>query len=374
MFGYTKIIFFKLFWVMCSYSISYASTSKFALYVEVPTSKIEKSHADYARDSIAAELSRLNFQIITPQSVVEAVGNVVGGKDSNAHESLSENNMQSLASLLNADYFMCFTLNDFRSESKDLPRFDRKIYKHTLSANFRVIATDSASSSFGKPISVTKNIPVTSNIQIEVSKSGLINELIDDAVKELSSYIIENEKKTTPITKSTNLPPRLTSPSLSQLNSLNREKVNIQISAKVQEIVLPEINKTKDGNFIITGKNHELEAADAEVQIDGVFIGNCSSDNNLSVSPGIRRLKVTRGGYVAFERTINAYNGLKLSIQLKPTEDEIREWREQLAFLQQIKIGERLTEAEVLKARGVYEYLKNSKFEVPSNVTFKSLY
>jgi len=373
MFGYTRIIFFKLFWVVCSYAISYASTSKFALYVEVPTSKIEKSHADYARDSIAAELSRLNFQIITPQSVVEAVGKVKGGNDKHAHESLSENNMQSLASLLNADYFMCFTLNDFRSESKDLPRFDRKIYKHTLSANFRVVATDSAASSFGKSLSVTKNIPVTSNIQIEVSKSGLINELIDDAVKQLSAFIIEKEKNNTP-TAATNLPPRLNSPSLTQLKTGSREKVNIQVSAKVQEIVLPEITKNKDGSFMITGKNHTLEVADAEVQIDGVFIGNCSSDNNLSVSPGIRRLKVTRGGYVAFERTINAYNGLKLSIQLKPTEDEIREWREQLAFLQQIKIGERLTEAELLKARGVYEYLKNSKFEMPSNITYKSLY
>ena len=144
MFGYTKIIFFTLFWVMCSYAISHASTTKFALYVEVPSSKIDKSHAEYARDSVAAELSRLNFRIITPQSVVDAVDKVVGNKHSVAHKSLSENNMQSLASILDADYFICFTLNDFRSESKDLPRFDRKIYKHTLSANFRVVATDSA--------------------------------------------------------------------------------------------------------------------------------------------------------------------------------------------------------------------------------------
>lgn len=370
---YTKIIIFKLFWVMGSYALSHASTSKFALYVEVPTSKIEKSHADYARDSIAAELSRLNFQIITPQSVVDAVGKVIGDNDRHDHGSLSDNNMQSLATLLDADYFMCFTLNGFRSESKDLPRFDRKIYKHTLSANFRVVATGSAASSFGKSLSVTKNIPVTSNIQIEVSKSGLINELIDDAVSQLSAYIIEKEKNTNP-SVSTNLPPRLNSPSLTQLKTGNREKVNIQISAKIQQIVLPEITKNKDGSFMITGNNHTLEAADAEVQIDGVFVGNCSSDDNLSVSPGIRRLKVTRGGYVAFERTINAYNGLKLAIQLKPTADEIREWREQLAFLQQIKIGERLTEAELLKARGVYEYLKNSKFEMPSNITYKSLY
>ena len=45
---------------------------------------------------------------------------------------------------------------------------------------------------------------------------------------------------------------------------------------------------------------------------------------------------MTRGGYVAFERTINAYNGLKLSIQLKPTEDEIANGGSNLLFFSNV--------------------------------------
>ena len=364
------------FFVFISFGFgqSFSPDSRFALFVEVPSSKIDPSHADYARDKIAAELTKLNFPIITHEAVINAVAQISDINHLSAHKTLSENNMQTLAQLLNADYFICFTLNDFRSESKDLPRFDRKIFTHSLSANFRVVSSSTAASSFGESLTASKKIPVTSNIQIEVSKSGLINELIDDVSEQLSAYILKKQS----VRKSQAIP---TDSSLYQRNATassnlaeGNGKVMIRISGKIQGIAWPEIKKSENGEVILSGVTHKFEATDAEVEIDGVFVGNCSSENSLPVSPGIRRLRVSRGGYVAVEKTINAYDGLNLSIQLQPTEQEIREWREQLAFLQQIKIGEKLTEAEVLKAKGMYEFLKNSKFEVPSNVTYKSLY
>ena len=360
--------------VTIGFGQSLAPNSKFALYVMVPSAKIDPSHAEYARDKIAAELTKLNFPIITHEAVINAVGQISDPNYASAHKSLSEINMQSLAQLLNADHFICFTLNDFRSESKDLPRFDRKIFTHTLSANFRVVSSSTAASSFGESLTANKKIPVTSNIQIEVSKSGLINELIDNAVEQLSIHIRKKQafSESQPRSSPSSVVRRNATAAPNDLEA--NGKVMIQVSARIQAIAWPEIKKNEDGEFILSGNNHKFEATDAEVEIDGVFVGNCSSVNSLPVSPGIRRLRVSRGGYVATEKTINAYDGLKLSIQLQPTEQETREWREQLAFLQQIKIGEKLTEAEVLKAKGMYEFLKNSKFEVPSNVTYKSLY
>jgi flagella basal body P-ring formation protein FlgA len=59
---------------------------------------------------------------------------------------------------------------------------------------------------------------------------------------------------------------------------------------------------------------------------------------------------------------------------LEPSDEEYRKWREQLIFLQNVKRGEKLTDAEVKKAEGLYEYLKNSKFEVPSSVTNNTIF
>ena len=68
--------------------------------------------------------------------------------------------MQSLAIQLGADYLMHLTINDFSSEYKDLPRFDRKIYSHRLSANFRVISSSTSASVFGKSLSAEKKYPL----------------------------------------------------------------------------------------------------------------------------------------------------------------------------------------------------------------------
>lgn len=345
----------------------------FALFVETPSVLVDSSHAAYARDQIASELAGLNFRIVTPESVTQAVESLRDGSGNTNMKVLEDNNMQTLALQLEADYFIHFTLNEFRSESKDLPRFDRKIFQHRLKANFRVASSHSNASVFGKSLSAEKKIPVTSNVIIETSKSGMINQLIDQLVKELVHYVSEMESGRPSSAQTANSYPRDSS-GLSQLESIDVDKVGVTISTRLKGLAWPEIRKDESGQLIYSGMEQTVEATDAEIEIDGIFVGNGSSVSTLSIAPGIRRLKVSRAGYVVVDKMINAHEGLELSLTLEPSEEEYTKWREQLSFLQSIKIGEKLTEAEVRKAEGLYEYLKNSKFEVPSSVTYKSLY
>ena len=74
------------------------------------------------------------------------------------------------------------------------------------------------------------------------------------------------------------------------------------------------------------------------------------------------------------KKMINAHEGMSLTLLLEPSDEEYRKWREQLIFLQNVKRGEKLTDAEVKQAEGLYEYLKNSKFEVPSSVTNNTIF
>ena len=343
----------------------------FALFVEIPTTDIDISHAEYARDRIAAELTRLNFSIITSETVTREVRSLRGNIEQNAYKSLSDNNMQSLAIQLGADYLMHFTLNDFSSEYKDLPRFDRKIYSHRLSANFRVISSNTRTSVFGQSLSAEKKIPVTSNIIIEKSKSGLINELINQISDELVVYVMDMESKMSAVTKQSNA--RQTK-SLSQLSLNGVDNVNVTIIAKLKGLAWPSIEKNDTGDYVFNGTEQTLEATDAEIEVDGLFVGNCSGETAISIPSGIRRLKVSRSGYVVTEKMINAHEGMRLTLLLEPSDEEYRKWREQLIFLQNVKKGEKLTDAEVKQAEGLYEYLKNSKFEVPSSVTNNTIF
>ena len=343
----------------------------FALFVEIPSTDIDISHAEYARDRIAAELTRLNFSIVTSDTVTRAVKSLRGNIEQNAYKSFSDNNMQSLAIQLGADYLMHLTINDFSSEYKDLPRFDRKIYSHRLSANFRVISSSTSASVFGKSLSAEKKIPVTSNIIIEKSKSGLINELINQISDELVDYVMDMESRNSTVTKQSNA--RQTK-SLSQLSLNGVDNVNVTIIAQLKGLAWPSIEKNENGDYIFNGVEQRLEATDAEIEVDGLFVGNCSGETAIPIPSGIRRLKVSRSGYVVTEKMINAHEGMSLTLLLEPSDEEYRKWREQLIFLQNVKRGEKLTDAEVKQAEGLYEYLKNSKFEVPSSVTNNTIF
>ncbi len=347
-----------------------------ALFVDDQIKKSQDSNsAIYARENLSASLSGNGFLVITHETVGKSLKNFsIDGKSTNPYASLSDNSIQTLSQQLGADYFLLLTLNSFSSEIKDLPNFDRKIYTHRLDANFRLASSLNSGTILGKNISATKRIPVTSKISIQSGKQSIINELIDEIAGEILEHIDKTEyfKEILPVAADNhrvrNLEQETRRPSPSS------KGVGVIISAKLQNLTWPEISKDDKQNLSLTGTTYQLEASDAEIEIDGVFVGNCSPTESIFIKPGLRRLKVIRSGFTVEEKVINAYEGLQLKLQLTPTDEEYKLWQSQIAFLQSIKIGEKLTDAEVRKAEGMYEFLKNSKYELPQNITFKSLY
>ena len=74
------------------------------------------------------------------------------------------------------------------------------------------------------------------------------------------------------------------------------------------------------------------------------------------------------------EKLINAYEGLRLSFTLEPTNEEYNRWQNKIRFLQEIKTGETFNQNQVKLTDGMFEYLKNSKYEVPEINLNKSLF
>jgi hypothetical protein len=347
-----------------------------ALFVDDQIKKSQdSSSAIYARENLSASLPGNGFLVITHETVGKSLKNFsIDGKSTNLYASLSDNSIQTLSQQLGADYFLLLTLNSFSSEIKDLPNFDRKIYTHRLDANFRLASSLNSGTVLGKNISATKRIPVTSKISIQSGKQSIINELIDEIAGEILEHIDKTEhfKEILPVAADNNRVRNLEQET--RRPSPSSKGVRVIISAKLQNLTWPEISKDDKQNLSLTGTTYQLEASDAEIEIDGVFVGNCSPTESIFIKPGLRRLKVIRSGFTVEEKVINAYEGLQLKLQLTPTDEEYKRWQSQIAFLQSIKIGEKLTDAEVKKAEGMYEFLKNSKYELPQNITFKSLY
>lgn len=365
--------------LLCSvqFCVLFANTklSGIALFVDDQVGGDNDTNFEiYSRENLSSSLSNEGFHIITHQTITRTIAEYKESENSKStYSSLTDNNIQTLSQQLGADYFLILTLGGLSTEMKDLPNFDRKIYTHRLKANFRLAKSSNSESIMGKNLQATKRIPVTSKILIQSSKQMTVKGLIDDIVDEIVDHMLKSPlslDSPTNISKDANV--RVPEAEPNETGDLN--KVKVFISAKLQKMFWPEISRDENQKLILTGKKYQMQTSDAEIEIDGLFVGNCSTTQPVLVTRGLRRLKVIRSGFIVQEKMINAYEGLKLSILLVPTSQEYNRWQSQINFLQKIKVGERLTEIEARKADGLYEFLKNSKYETPDSITYKSLF
>ena len=137
---------------------------------------------------------------------------------------------------------------------------------------------------------------------------------------------------------------------------------------------MPEIISGKDGKITLSGNILEVTPGDAEILINGLVVGMCSKDGQVKVPEGICRLQIKRSGFEMEEKLINAYEGMTLSFTLKPTNEEYDRWHKQIRFLQEIKAGEIFNQNQIKLTEGMFEFLKNSKYEVPEINLNKSLF
>jgi hypothetical protein len=221
---------------------------------------------------------------------------------------------------------------------------------------------------------VEKKFPITRNVSIKLAKDSILSDLIDDAVSEISKHIFQSDLLAArSVSQFKNASQReINNPIAAQ--NLGSEGVKVVIEAKLQGMKMPQFIRDERGDLILSGNEFDIISTSAEVEIDGLVLGNSSATQSLSIPKGIHRLKIRHAGHTSEERLINAHEGMKISISIQPSPEEYERWRTQLLFLENAKAGAILTENEQKIAEGMMEYLKNSKFEVPEINLNKSLF
>ena len=141
-----------------------------------------------------------------------------------------------------------------------------------------------------------------------------------------------------------------------------------------QPILVSAIGVSAD-NKIVTGQPVPVQAMDVTVELDGVAIG--SAPGEFKGRPGLHKLSLSREGFDTWSRTVNIYEGQKLSVALQMSQPGYERWKETTSFLSELDNTRKLTDAEVNKINGLAEFFKNSHYRVDTkeNVKiYKSLY
>ncbi|MEC7801875.1 MAG: hypothetical protein VX467_01750 [Verrucomicrobiota bacterium] len=349
------------------------SHSKVLLLTENSLQKEFKNLDKRFSNALSARLADVRMGVITPYTITRGV-NSNNQQKIPSYKELEKNNKITFARQLGADAILSVNIDEFTSTRAEIPKFDRTVVTFKLVTNYQFISSAQKSALGGESIIVEKKIPLTSQVGLSASENTILSELLDQAAEMVSKSILNSELLETEMAS------KFKNSSKSKFNSplakfpADQKLVSVTISANLKEMMMPEIISGKDGQLSVSGNELKVNPGDAEILVNGLLIGMCSKDKQIKVPEGICRLQIKRTGYVMEEKLINAYEGLSLSFILEPTEEEYNRWKEQIRFLQEIKAGDTFNQNQIKLTEGIFEFLKNSKYEVPEINLNKSLF
>ena len=127
-------------------------------------------------------------------------------------------------------------------------------------------------------------------------------------------------------------------------------------------VSIPDVRLTKDNTVVIGENKLEVQLLDVTVELNGTVIG--SAPGTFRAPPGLSKIRLSREGFRDWERTINVMAGQKLKVALQMSDAGYARWKDNTAFLQKLKNGEKLTDAAVKAIEGAAQMLRQSGYKV----------
>ncbi|MDO8743882.1 MAG: PEGA domain-containing protein, partial [Candidatus Brocadiaceae bacterium] len=211
-------------------------------------------------------------------------------------------------------------------------------------ASYKILEGVQGGTLVSDTIKVSKSERLTERSHTE--NSDMVNELLDEAACKIAESLGKKQI--------IQPPPK---PNL----------VEITIACGMQDLAqlpvsVPDLRMTKEGKLVAKKDPLEVQLLDVTVELNGTVIG--SAPGVFKVPPGLSKIRLTREGFKDWERTINANEGQKLKVVLQMTDNGYKRWRDNTAFLQELKDKEKLTDAEVESIKGHAQMLRQSGFKV----------
>ncbi len=137
----------------------------------------------------------------------------------------------------------------------------------------------------------------------------------------------------------------------------------IKVYADAAGMTMPDIRKV-NGEWQIADSTVSL-APRFTLRIGGVSLGTGPGVFDLSpVTPGLQMVEIDATGFEPDRTKMFIKDGMTLKVSLEMTPEFRADWLERVAFFSQLRMGEKLTEAQVEVMQGHAEFLRNSNYSV----------
>ena len=335
-------------------------------------------------DLLTAKLTDVGFSLMSRDLVVDAARQLDPSADQ-ADETLSaqladQATALRLAQSMGADYILSASITSLSKQKRNVNAYGVQLanYTYTLRLSYKVVDANAGGSLTGGVVTSTKTeqntvhansgfTVVPSDPSTPVAAPGssapkqtvavafvdpdmepILADLLDDATTQIAGALrakIAQKRISAPASKA--------------------GPVSITINVETADLYIPDVQIGPENTVSIPNGKLAVAPLNVSVEVDGVAVG--SAPGKIQLRPGLSKIRLSREGYQTWERTINAVEGQTLTIAMQMSPEGLARWQELTAFMNTLKDGAKLTDAQVKVLQGKATMLQNSGFKVDTD-------
>lgn len=227
--------------------------------------------------------------------------------------------------------------------------------RHKLRVSWKLLEAGAGSGVVGGTESASRTVRQTAGLS-EIP-GDLINGLLDDAAEKVAVAVraqLAADKG-----------------AVSALKAGAGKRIKFSVGVTGRNVFFPELATDKEGVLRISQEKTPVQLDGVTVELDGAAVGTAPFASPVEARPGIHKLRLSRDGFKPLELVVNLYEGYTFNASLELDDAGLKRWREQSAFVQDLKAGAKLNDAEVALIRSKAENLKNYGFKIDYKVDAK---
>ena len=314
-------------------------------------------------DLLSARLTDLGFTLISRELVTGNLRNftppgapadATSAKAAAAAEAafLDQSSAIRLAQNLGADYLIHASITSYADTKRTVTAYGNTLtnYDYTLRVAYKVLDASAGGSLTGDVAKAVHTEQGNANASALVG--GIFDDLLDEAAQQIAAT----------------LGTRAATGRIAAAKPAAKQ-VTITVNLEVADLFIPDVRIGAENVVAVGESKFKVTPLNATVEVDGIAVG--TAPGKITLRPGFSRLRLSREDYEPWERTISATEGQTLNVALTMTPAALARFKESTAFINGLKNGAKLTDAEVKVLEGKAKSLENSSFKVDTKENFR---
>lgn len=152
----------------------------------------------------------------------------------------------------------------------------------------------------------------------------------------------------------------------------NVNDIPVPVSIVADDLSFPSIVIDKDNIVRRSPESLQVKLTGFTLVVDGITVGTVSGDEPLYLPEGLHTVSLQRNGFEPWTQRVRVNKNLKLHPVIRPDDAALTRWRGQISYLEALKIGTKLTDAQVARVRAEAQMLAQSGFKMDVKVDSKT--